>query len=210
MPVNEKQTKGEVLYQRELYSKGGASRLYWDYKDQQILKWISTNDKKIVDLGCGEGILLEKVVNAFPNSEVVGIDIIPENVEICQKNNLNVFLDDLYHPKIGENSVDVALLIEVIEHLEKPDIVIKDIYRILKHGGKVIVLFPNDFTFAAYRFFLLKFKEFFYDTGHVEQFTFKKLEQVFKPALFESIYNQSVPFYFWQISLHGLMVFRKR
>ncbi len=62
MPVNEKQTSGEVLYQRIQYVKPGISRTYWYYKDNRIISMIGEDDQRIVDMGCGEGILLEKLV----------------------------------------------------------------------------------------------------------------------------------------------------
>jgi len=37
MPVNEKQSSGEVLYQRQQYQIQGLSHWYWDYKDDCIL-----------------------------------------------------------------------------------------------------------------------------------------------------------------------------
>lgn len=85
MPVNEKQTQGEILYQRQIYEKGGLSRFYWDYKDGIILRNITPQDKLILDIGCGEGILLEKINKLAPQSKVTGIDYMPENISICKK-----------------------------------------------------------------------------------------------------------------------------
>lgn len=74
MPANEKQISGEPLYQRKQYQKGGVGRIYWDYRDKVALSLLDDRDKRIVDLGCGEGITLEKLVKKFPTSEVIGID----------------------------------------------------------------------------------------------------------------------------------------
>jgi len=209
MPVNEKQTQGEILYQRDLYKAGGITQWYWDYKDNKILSKIPKDTKKIVDFGCGEGILLEKIEKYFPSTYTLGIDVIPENIKICEENGLNVLLTEVGKPTpISSGSIDVVLLIEVIEHLEDPITVLNEVYRILKSGGILIILFPNDRAFAIYRLALLKIKELKYDPGHVCQYTFSKIEKLIEPD-FKIIEKCAIPFGMFSISVHGLMVCRK-
>jgi len=50
------------LSQRTQYSKGGISRKYWDYRDQRIFSYIK-NERRILDIGCGEGITLQKILH---------------------------------------------------------------------------------------------------------------------------------------------------
>jgi SAM-dependent methyltransferase len=206
MPVNEKQTEGVCLSQREQYQKKGISHWYWDYKDCQILKVITVADKEIVDLGCGEGILLEKIVKSFPSQHVSGVDIIPENIEICKKFGLPVLLGDINSTDLSDNSVDLVLLIEVIEHLNEPVRTLKEIKRILKPGGKVVFLFPNDFIFGVARLLFLRIKELFYDPGHVKRWTPKQFKKFINTQGFRQIRQYSLPFLLWPISLHSLHI----
>ena len=206
MPVNEKQTAGEVLYQRPIYEHGGISRQYWDYKDNLILKNLSSKDQVIYDIGCGEGILLEKICKMAPDRQVCGIDCMAENVAICRQHNLPAKQGSLYSLEIPDNSADVIFLIEVIEHLTDYENALKELIRILKPGGKLVILFPHDSVFAFARFATLKFKEWKYDPGHVKQWTHRDLNQTLKGLGMQSILNQSIPFVFWGISLHGLCV----
>jgi ubiquinone/menaquinone biosynthesis C-methylase UbiE len=206
MPENEKQTNGEVFYQREIYKRGGIPRWYWDFKDEQVIKLISQTDQYIVDIGCGEGILLEKICKRFPLKNISGIDFMQENIVICQNYNLPVTRGDIYSIEIPDSSVDVVLLCEVIEHLVYPEKAIKEIYRILRPGGKLIILFPNDVFFAFTRFLTLKFKELFHDYGHVTKWTHHKLSKFLEPLGFHSTITKSTPFFFWNISLDGLMI----
>jgi len=66
MPVNYNCANNckEKLYQREQYQKGGITKLYWDYRDRVIVEQIRGNH--ILDIGCGEGITLEKIIRDFP------------------------------------------------------------------------------------------------------------------------------------------------
>ena len=61
MPVDPGFHRYPPLIQREQYDKGGLGRWYWDRRDQIILDYIRPEDHDILDLGCGEGITLERL-----------------------------------------------------------------------------------------------------------------------------------------------------
>jgi 2-polyprenyl-3-methyl-5-hydroxy-6-metoxy-1,4-benzoquinol methylase len=208
MPVNEKQTKGEVIYQRGQYNKGGITRWYWDYKDNIVLEQVADHGT-IVDLGCGEGVLLEKLVKKFPNLNIIGIDIMLENVEICQKRLLPARQGNLYDLDIKDGSIDVVILMEVIEHLENAPKAIKEIYRILKSNGKLIVIFPNDAFFYFARLMTFKFKEAAYNPGHTRQWTHSDINQLLLENGLKVLSARSIPFFFWPICLHGIVLAKK-
>jgi SAM-dependent methyltransferase len=208
VPVTSKVGSGFVLLQRDQYSKGGITKIYWDYRDQEALKLLDNNDKVIVDLGCGEGLTLAKTIKMFPESHVSGLDILDENVDICLQHGLPVIKNDLYHINLPEESVDAVIFMEVIEHLETPDRAISEIYRILKPGGKLIMVFPNDFIFKVARLACFKFREAFYDPGHVKQWTPATMRK-FLRSTFEVYYIRCIPLGIWLISLHCVIGARK-
>jgi len=210
MPVNEKQISGESLYQRKQYQKGGVGRIYWDYRDKVALSLLDGGDKRIVDLGCGEGITLEKLVRLFPGSDVTGIDCLQENVAICHSHGLKqVCQGDVYALDLADDSMDAVVFIEVIEHLEHPEAAIKEIRRILKLNGKLITVFPNDYFFKIARLLTLKFKEAAYDPGHVKQWTHEEMRRFLNHWGFLVFFTRSIPFFLWPISLHGIVGARK-
>lgn len=209
MPVDVNLPREGMIYQREQYQKGGIGRWYWDYRDEKILERIGL-EKKIVDLGCGEGILLEKLIQRFPDANVLGIDPSPENVSICRKHGLDVYAGSAYELPLESASVDCVLFIEVIEHLKNPELAIREIYRVLKKEGRLILLSPNDSVFKLARLLTFKFKEAFYDAGHVKQWHPAEMIKFLKSIGFETIYKRSLPFHLWLISLHCLITARKK
>ncbi len=106
---------GELL-QREQYAKGGIGRWYWDYRDRRTLSYIG-EEKNILDLGCGEGITLEKILRRFPDRNVLGIDYAGEKVRICKEHHLPARQGSAYALDLEDHSWDCCLLLEVIEHL---------------------------------------------------------------------------------------------
>jgi ubiquinone/menaquinone biosynthesis C-methylase UbiE len=195
------------LYQRIQYQKGGITKIYWDYRDETIIRRIKGS--VILDIGCGEGITLEKLIRRFPGKDIQGIDYSRENVEICKKNNLPVEYGSVYAIGLADNSIDTCLLIEVIEHLDNYTAALKELYRVLKSGGVLLLLFPNDINFKLARIMTGKFKEAAYDAGHIRQWRPGTLSKELVKAGFEITEIKNIPLYFWQVSLHSLITAKK-
>jgi 2-polyprenyl-3-methyl-5-hydroxy-6-metoxy-1,4-benzoquinol methylase len=207
MPVDTGLSKEGMIYQREQYEKGGLGVRYWDYRDNVAFEHVTGND--ILDAGCGEGITLEKLVNLFPEARVVGIDTEPENIGICTKHGLPVQEGSVYEIPFADASFDTVLFSEVIEHLDTPEEALTEIRRVLKPGGRVVIIFPNDLMFKVSRIMTGMIKEAFYDPGHVKQWTPGKIRRSLASLGFSGIKGQSLPFVFWPICLHHVVVAEK-
>ena len=195
MPIDNKPSSNEeIIYQRQQYVQGGIGRVYWDFRDRNIIENIAGDN--ILDIGCGEGITLEKIVKMFPNKKVSGIDDLAENVAICQQYNLPVTKGNIYNLSYNDNSIDCCLFVEVIEHLDNYEQALCEIYRVLKKAGRAIIVFPNDRIFKLARIITGKTKEAYYDAGHVRQWTPRLIKRELKRLGFESITVENMPFCF--------------
>lgn len=96
---------------------------------------------KIIDLGCGEGILVDYYKRK-------GYDIIGLDYNYSSK---NVKKGDITKLNIKDNSFDLILALDVIEHLnyDQQEKAILEIKRILKKDGKAILALPNLSHFAS-------------------------------------------------------------
>ncbi len=77
-------------------------------------------EKNILDVGCGEGITLEKILRRFPDRNVLGIDYEEDKVRVCRKHHLPAHQGSAYALELEDQSWDCCLLLEVIEHLRNP------------------------------------------------------------------------------------------
>jgi len=201
--------KDTPIYQREQYGKGGIGRIYWDYRDRVALSYLDDHDFRVADIGCGEGITLEKLVKIFPHKDCLGLDGLIENLFICAGYRLKTVGGDVFHLPFQNNSIDCVLLLEVIEHLLTPERAIGEIHRVIRPDGKLIVLFPNDLCFKIARLLTLKFNEASYNPGHVRQWTPKDIRRSLTLNGFKIIARKNIPFRVWQLSLHHLVVCEK-
>src|SRR6184192_688815 len=99
----------------------------------------------IVDLGAGEGTLSQLL--AKNARKVIAIDNSPKMVEfggrLAKKHgikNLEYRLGDIEDPPIAKNSVDLAILSQALHHAIHPERAIAEARRILKRGGRLVIL----------------------------------------------------------------------
>ena len=126
------------------------------------------------EIGVGEGhstMRLKTMVNNLSASEYV------ENlVEIAKKNNpkLNIFQESVYELKNESNSVDLVLLLEVLEHLDYPEIALQEIKRI---SSKYLILgVPNEPLWRILNMCRLKYLKNFGNTpGHLNHWSKNRL-----------------------------------
>lgn len=115
----------------------------WDFIKQN-LKLETNNKMRILDVGCGYGIYIEKC-SAYA-SEVVGIDIFKEHLSIAKrrrKDNTYLILNTAEHLAFKDNSFDAIICIETLEHISSDEETIKEFSRILKPGEMLIITSPN-------------------------------------------------------------------
>ena len=99
----------------------------------------------VADLGAGEGTLAQLL--ARNAKKVIAIDNAPKMVEFGGKlarkhgfKNLEYRLGDLEDPPIADGSIDLAFFSQALHHAIKPERAIGSAHRMLKKGGRVVIL----------------------------------------------------------------------
>lgn len=132
--------------------------------------------KKVLEIGSGKGVFL---LTAPEGVEAEGIEIIDKEINESIKKGLKVIKADAEKKlPFKDNSFDGVYLCNVIEHFEKPYRVIEEVKRILKKGGKLIILTPN---------FANSYKDFYNDYTHKRPFTKRGLFKLLSDLEFNNI-----------------------
>jgi ArsR family transcriptional regulator len=99
----------------------------------------------VADLGAGEGTLSQLL--AKKARKVIAVDNAPKMVAFGSKlakkhgfKNLEYRLGDIENPPIEKNAVDLAIFSQALHHAIHPERAIAAAHRILKKGGRVVVL----------------------------------------------------------------------
>jgi ubiquinone/menaquinone biosynthesis C-methylase UbiE len=149
---------------RQDYYKEKYRQLKPDWQDC-LQRYISTVDSlvysnsKILDIGCGHGDFMKPVYQK--TDFTFGIDPDKRSLDKNQiiKNKFSGTVESLPFP---DNFFDLAVSAFVLEHLENPTKAFKEIYRVLKPGGKAIFLTPNVWNYNVWIIRLIpeKFHDF--------------------------------------------------
>ncbi len=150
-----------VKHQKQFYEK------YWEHRQKtgyiydekltphrfSIIASLVGSGKKILDVGCGEGFLDKLLIEK--SNEVFGIDISERAVKLARKNGVKAFVCDIENEDLPfDDSFEVIILSEVLEHLISPKKVIEKLKRNLNDDGYFVLTFPN-IAYYKYRMQLL-------------------------------------------------------
>lgn len=137
--------------------------------------------ESILDVGCGEGITLDRLRKEAIGKELSGIDYSDDALKIGKKiyPDLNLKKGDIYDIKEKDNSYDLVIATEVLEHLEDPEKALKELIRVSKKY--VLLSVPNEPFFIGANFLRGKYiKNFGNHPEHINHWTFIGFEKFLK------------------------------
>lgn len=108
------------------------------------LKQYIKGKERILDAGCGTGICAREILSNFENAEVIGIDISKDNTEIANQvcPEATFLVRDTQNTGFPDKSFDKVIMDEVLEQVDLPQDALKEIARILKDNGLLLLIVP--------------------------------------------------------------------
>lgn len=143
-------------------SSNFIERWIWRKKKKVIGTFLQTiRYKKIIDVGCGDGGLFDLVSK---DSIYAGVDISPtqiaefkKSLHLNLKNKPKLVRADIMSLPFGDNSFDVAIACDVLEHVIDPTKAIREIKRVVKKEGFIIFGVPNEELLELARLITIRF-----------------------------------------------------
>jgi 2-polyprenyl-3-methyl-5-hydroxy-6-metoxy-1,4-benzoquinol methylase len=178
-------------YYDEIALRKKGIRSFWhQLKFARVIAALGKSNNSILDIGCFGGTFLGMIPETT-FSKQVGIDILEEQVEYANKKYGTHFRKFFLTEDIKSNGFsvdgyfDVITLIEVVEHLTKPQIadIITFAHNKLKPNGRLVITTPN-YTSAwpLIEFILNKVSDVKYEEQHITRFNYfnvvKKLGRI--------------------------------
>lgn len=110
-----------------------------------VIDWLPGGRPDVLDVGCGLGLYLEAL--SAQSARATGIDISYEYLRSCagrvSRPNTSLIQMDVQHLAFSQNSFDAAIMIETLEHIPNGAAAIREISRVLKADGIVIISVPS-------------------------------------------------------------------
>ena len=125
-----------------------GARLFPPSFPQEIVKAVGSLEQEatVVDLGAGPGLLAIELHKLWPHVSFICVDPSEEMLKIAERNaaaagllNFETRLGSAEAIPIDSDSVDVVVSQSSLHEWEDPEIGLSEIYRILKHGGRLVL-----------------------------------------------------------------------
>jgi SAM-dependent methyltransferase len=146
--LHERVARGES---QEAQSRGIVGWFYRTYIEATRDFLAPHRSQRVLDIGCGEGVLLRGV-----GFTPVQLDISMVRLEKARADGNPLVCADGMELPFNDAIFDVVLLIALLEHVRQPERVIDETWRVLKPGGEVAIVVPNDIWMSLGRLLLLK------------------------------------------------------
>lgn len=111
----------------------------------KVLNMVGKN-KKVLEIGCSHGYM-SKILREELNCYVVGVEIDEESYNIskniCNRTILGSIEEQNLLESLNSEEFDVIIFADVLEHLNNPDMVLRQVKNCLKPSGEIVISIPN-------------------------------------------------------------------
>lgn len=145
-------------YEQSIWGRGEASGRWSDpaaFRLRQALRVVDEAGKagearnakeagKVLEVGCGAGQFIRAIKKLRPELDCFGADISREAIAIAKNRNdgVSYSLSEAESLPYPDNFFDAVLIFDVLEHVENPAQILREVRRVLKPGGIFYAFVP--------------------------------------------------------------------
>jgi len=142
----------------EIERLAAQARLGWD-KEARTLLWFGLKDgMSLLELGSGPGFITAQLLDLLPNSQVTCLEIDPSLLKQAKgylrnkaDHRVQFIEGSVMDTQLEENQYDIAYARFLFQHLQDPKDAAKEIWRVLKPGGKLVIHDIDDGLFGLFQ-----------------------------------------------------------
>lgn len=131
---------GDEEFYSILHEQKGYPRWRWDY-DVALSQLIENSEPgKLLEIGAGQGIFLNKLTHTWKCYATEGSDSTRRDLESL---GVNVFRDLNLVIENHQNTFDIVVMFQVLEHISEFHEVLENCKKLLRSGGKIFITVPD-------------------------------------------------------------------
>lgn len=143
--------------------------------------------KNVLDVGSASGWFLSELALRYPKASYAGVDVYKKAIDYGKKRykNLQLICSDAHSLPFPNESFDVVICAEVLEHVKSPEKVLREIKRVLtKDGTAIIEMDSGNLLFRVIWYWWTRLRRGVWRDSHIHAFNTKKLENMIKNSGF--------------------------
>lgn len=98
----------------------------------------------LLDIGGFDGYASRNLMELFPDLKITVVDLDFAGLQSAREQGLSALCASATGLPIGDNRVDIVLCLDLIEHIDEDSKVVREISRVLKKNGKVVLTTPME------------------------------------------------------------------
>jgi 2-polyprenyl-3-methyl-5-hydroxy-6-metoxy-1,4-benzoquinol methylase len=168
-------------YMLEYNNNNFIARMLFDYYYRQLGKMLQRLDarSRILEVGCGPGESSRRIVTMLDGKDFEASEFDERLVRKLLETNpaFKVSQESVYSLQRKDNEFDCVLLLEVLEHLDNPELALREIFRVARRH--VIVSVPHEPIWSILNFVRGKYIRDFGNTpGHINRWSPGKIKKM--------------------------------
>ncbi len=99
-------------------------------------------DQRLLDVGCGTGVLLGRLAAAYPTVVLAGVDPVPEMLAIARRQlpgSIELVAGWAEELPFGSGALDVVVTSNVFHYVADPHLALREMARVLRPGGRLVL-----------------------------------------------------------------------
>ena len=110
----------------------------------QVKKSMPSSKAVVMEIGCSSGFLIRDLATSFPEAVIVGADVVKEPLYRLARSlpGIPLIRFDLLKCPLPDQSIDVLVMLNVLEHIEDDVGALKNALKLLKPGGSLVIEVP--------------------------------------------------------------------
>lgn len=125
---------------------------FFNYERNWVLPQLFKKKEKVLDLGSGNSIVGEYLLKKY-QCDVTALDFSKNAINAAKKRGIKGITGSVEEKlPFSSNTFDLVFWGDNIEHVWQPKLVLKEIYRVLKPRGRMIISTPNQ-AYWRYRLY---------------------------------------------------------
>ncbi len=115
-------------------------RRYLDVSSARTLAALAPRDQeRILDAGCGTGLLLQRIAALAPGARLVGTDLTLAMLHQADRTVSDFVLGDVRRLPFDDGSLDAVVLASVLQYLPDLNSTVAEAARVLRVGGRLVI-----------------------------------------------------------------------